>query len=360
MNHYPHHIGDFNTATRHLSRLERDVYRDMRDMYFDTEAGLDGSNFDLLARRLCCRSTEEVAALQFVLGEFFVLQEDGRYQNEECEQIIAQFQAQQTGRGQVKANENERQKRSRARRAAIFAALRSIGVVPPAKIKSDALMALCREHRVTVTDVDVLIDGVQFDVGVALQKPAGHGNVTVTDTACHGHVTGNQNQNHNHINTPQPPAGGLRDGLADALELQGHFPSHRRTRTAEVAALMAELVDSGAVTVVQLQAAAAKQSAELCRDGGKASPSALRWLRESRWLDSSVGQGQPASVAGGAGGVPADWSATRSGVIAMGERLGLGPWDQSQDRIFAAYEARVQRRLTECEQGMHSPAGEVA
>lgn len=359
MNHYPHHIGDFNTATRHLSRLERDVYRDMRDMYFDTEAGLDGSNFDLLARRLCCRTTEEVAALQFVLGEFFVLQEDGRYQNEECEQIIAQFQAQQTGRGQVKANENERQKRSRARRAAIFAALRSIGVVPPAKIKSDALMALCREHCVTVTDVDVLIDGVQFDVGAAVQKPAGHANVTVTDTPCHGDVTGNQNQNQNQI-TPQPPTGGLRDGLADALELQGHFPSHRRFRTAEVAALMAELVDAGAVTMVQLKAAAAKQSAELCRDGGKACPSTLRWLRESRWLDSSVGQGQPASVAGGAGGVPADWSATRSGVIAMGERLGLGPWDQSQDRIFATYEARVQRRLTECEQGMHSPAREAA
>lgn len=355
MNHYPHHIGDFNTATRHLSRLERDVYRDMRDMYFDTEAGLDGSNFDLLARRLCCRSTEEVAALQFVLGEFFVLQEDGRYQNEECEQIIAQFQAQQTGRGQVKANENERQKRSRARRAAIFAALRSIGVVPPAKIKSDALMALCREHRVTVTDVDVLIDGVQFDVGAAAQKPAGHGDVTVTDTPCHGGVTGNQNQNQNQI-TPQPPAGGLRDALADALELQGHFPSHRRTRTAEVGAMMAELVDNGAVTMVQLKAAAAKQSAELCRDGGKACPSTLRWLRESRWLDSSVGQGQPASVAGGAGGVPADWSATRSGVIAMGERLGLGPWDQSQDRIFATYEARVQQRLTECEQGVRSPA----
>ncbi|MGE8450704.1 MAG: DUF1376 domain-containing protein, partial [Pseudomonadales bacterium] len=38
MNHYPHHIGDFNTATRHLSRLERAIYRDMRDMYCDTEA----------------------------------------------------------------------------------------------------------------------------------------------------------------------------------------------------------------------------------------------------------------------------------------------------------------------------------
>lgn len=355
MNHYPHHIGDFNTATRHLSRLERDVYRDMRDMYFDTEAALDGSNFDLLARRLCCRTPEEVAALQFVLSEFFVLQEDGRYQNEECEQVIAQFHAQQSDRSTVRENVNERKRRSRERRAAIFSALRSIGVVPDGRIESAALMALCREHRITVTDVDVLIDGVQFDVGAAEAKPVRHGHVTVTHPPCHAAVTANQNQNHNQINTPQPPAGGLRDGLADALELQGHFPSHRRTRTAEVAALMAELVDSGAVTVVQLQAAAAKQSAELCRDGGKASPSALRWLRESRWLDSSVGQGQPASIAGG-GGVPVDWSTTRSGVIAMGVRLGLGGWDESRDRIFATYEARVQQRLTECEQGVRSPA----
>lgn len=360
MNHYPHHIGDFNTATRHLSRLERDVYRDMRDMYFDTEAALDGSNFDLLARRLCCRTPEEVAALQFVLSEFFVQQEDGRYQNEECELVIAQFHAQQSERNTVRENVNERKRRSRERRTAIFAALRSIGVVPNGRIEADALMALCREHRITVTDVDVLIDGVQFDVGAAESKPVRHGHVTVTHTPCHAAVTANQNQNHNQINTPQPPAGGPRDGLADALELQGHFPSHRRTRTAEVAALMAELVDSGAVTVVQLQAAAAKQSAELCRDGGKASPSALRWLRESRWLDSSVGQGQPASIAGGSGGVPADWSATRSGVVAMGVRLGLGEWDESRDRIFATYEARVQQRLAECERGERSPAGEAA
>lgn len=359
MNHYPHHIGDFNTATRHLSRLERDVYRDMRDMYFDTEAALDGANFDLMARRLCCRSPEEIAALQFVLAEFFVQLEDGRYQNDECELVIAQFHAQQSDRGTVKSNEKERQRRSRARRTAIFAALRSIGVVPPAKIKSDALMALCRQHSVTVTDVDVLIDGVQYDVGAASQKPARHGDVTVTDTACHADGTGNQNQNQNHI-TPQPPAGGLRDGLADALKLQESFPSHRRTRTAEVAAMMAELVDSGAVTLVQLQAAAAKQSAELCRDGGKACPSTLRWLRESRWLDSSVGQGQPASIAGGGGAVPADWSATRSSVIAMGVRLGLGEWDQSRDRLFSTYEDRVRARLTECEQGAHSPAGEAA
>ena len=37
MNYYQHHIGDFNNATRHLSLVERAIYRDLLDMYYDTE-----------------------------------------------------------------------------------------------------------------------------------------------------------------------------------------------------------------------------------------------------------------------------------------------------------------------------------
>jgi len=40
MNYYPHHIGDFNSATRHLTRIERSVYRDLIELYYDTEAPL--------------------------------------------------------------------------------------------------------------------------------------------------------------------------------------------------------------------------------------------------------------------------------------------------------------------------------
>jgi len=29
MNYFPLHIGDFNSATRHLSRLERSIYLDL-------------------------------------------------------------------------------------------------------------------------------------------------------------------------------------------------------------------------------------------------------------------------------------------------------------------------------------------
>jgi uncharacterized protein YdaU (DUF1376 family) len=40
MNHYPHHIGDFDRATRHLNRIERSIYRDLLDEYYETEKPL--------------------------------------------------------------------------------------------------------------------------------------------------------------------------------------------------------------------------------------------------------------------------------------------------------------------------------
>jgi len=324
MNTYPHHIGDFNTATRHLSRLERGLYRDMLDMYYDAETALDGSDFGLLARRLLCRSDDELAALQFLLDEYFELQDDGRYIQARCEREIEFYRQRQVGNDEVKQNVTLRKQQSRARRSAIFSALRSKGLAPSFNAKMVDLLAMCREHGVTVTDNGAHVSGGEH--------------VTAHVTACHGDVTVNQNQNQNHINTPQPPRGGECDGLAIASELQGYFPELRRTRTAEVASLIDSLVAGGAVSVDQLLTAAASQSATLSKDDGKACPAVLRWLRESRWLDT------PASTANG-GGIPSDWSSTRSGVEAMGERLGLGPWDESVDRIFADYEARVLRIL---------------
>ena len=50
MNYYQHHIGDFNNATRHLSLIERAIYRDLLDMYYDTEKAIDASNLERLNR----------------------------------------------------------------------------------------------------------------------------------------------------------------------------------------------------------------------------------------------------------------------------------------------------------------------
>lgn len=324
MNHYPHHIGDFNTATRHLSRLERGLYRDMLDMYYDTESALDGSDMARLARRLLCRTDEEVSALQFLLEEFFELQEDGQYVQARCEREFDIYRQQQVGRDVVKKNENSRQVRSRARRSAIFSALRSKGVAPSFNAKMPDLLALCREHGVIVTE-----DGAHVP---------GDSHVTARDTACHVDVTANQNQNQNHINTPQPPAGG-DVWFQAAQDVLAHFPEHRRTRAVEAAGLIRDLVGKEAVSREELVAAAKRQSKALGKDGGKACPGLPRWLRESRWLDVSV-QVAEASV-------PENWRDTRSGVIAMGMSLGLGSWDEAQEPYFARYEARVERALSQ-------------
>ena len=67
MKHYPHHIGDFDKATRHLTRIERSVYRDMIDLYYDTEQRLT-LDFDSLCRKIIARSNEESTAVQQVLN----------------------------------------------------------------------------------------------------------------------------------------------------------------------------------------------------------------------------------------------------------------------------------------------------
>lgn len=92
MNHYPHHIGDFNNATRHLTRVERSLYRDMLDLYYDTEQPLNGDT-NKLARRLLASSEEEHAAMSAVLDEFFVLEESG-WHNARCDAEIAKYKVQ--------------------------------------------------------------------------------------------------------------------------------------------------------------------------------------------------------------------------------------------------------------------------
>ena len=109
MNHYPHHIGDFNSATRHLTFVERALYRELLDVYYDTERPL---NADLarLARRVLAHTEAEREALQSVLEEFFVLQDDG-WHNARCDREIAAYrqkQEQQSKAGKASAAKRKR------------------------------------------------------------------------------------------------------------------------------------------------------------------------------------------------------------------------------------------------------------
>ena len=301
MNHYPHHIGDFDSETLHLTFVERALYRELRDLYFKTERALM-ADVQKLARRVRATTDELRAALDGLLDEFFVLQEDG-WHNDYCDVQIAAYhqkQEQQSAAGRASGVARSKSKDA-AGKASDGGGGSRTRVMPP-------------------------LDEDRPDGATVVERP-------LNDRS----TNQNQNQNQNQIITPQPPAGGNCDGLAVATELQGYFPEQRRTRLAAVADLVGELVGAGKVSGEQLLAAAASQSAMLCKDDGKACPAVLRWLRESRWLDTQA--------PGVSGAVPADWTSTRSGVEAMGVRLGLGPWDEAVDRLFSDYEARVLRIL---------------
>ncbi len=155
--------------------------------------------------------------------------------------------------------------------------------------------------------------------------------------SCTPYITGRTSIEPN--TPPTPPPGGADAGMAVAIALCAHFPEHRRTRLAEVAGEVAGLVASGDVTGEQLTQAAEQQAGQLGKDAGKACPSVLNWLRRKCWLDSAA---LPAG-----GGVPSDWRESRSGIEAMGARLGMRPYETEPGlRLLSDYLAEVERRLT--------------
>lgn len=89
MNYYQHHIGDFDKATRHLTRIERSVYRDLIELYYDTEQPLTLDRA-ALCRKILARTNEEVTAVEQTLNEFFTETATGWY-HERCESEIERY-----------------------------------------------------------------------------------------------------------------------------------------------------------------------------------------------------------------------------------------------------------------------------
>lgn len=295
MNHYPHHIGDFNNATRHLTFVERALYRELLDLYYDTEHPLIADETKL-ARRVLAHTDEQREALQSVLAEFFELREDG-WHNARCDAEIDAYQ----------------QKKEQASNAGRASGAKRKGRAPD----------------------EVALSGevASAHAGAGDAAPSGS---TDVERALNGRATNqNQNQNQNHIHPPNPPGGGAGDAMAIAQKLAGSFPVHRRTKLAMVARCITELEGEGIAASVLLDAAA-KQSSTLGREDGKACPDVLSWLRRRRWLDTAAMADAP----------PADWRATRSATEAMGKSVGLPPYEGSGYRLLSDYCAEIERRLT--------------
>ena len=93
MNFYQHHIGDYMKDTAHLSATEDGIYRRLLDAYYNRELPLP------LDHRMChkiarAQSKQERDAVDLVLGEFFVREDDGWHQKR-CDDEIAKYHVKQ-------------------------------------------------------------------------------------------------------------------------------------------------------------------------------------------------------------------------------------------------------------------------
>ena len=85
MNYYPHHIGDYKSATMHLSNEEDLAYRRLLEMYYDTEQPIPLET-QWVARRLRVGTD----ALESVLNDFFVSSEEG-WRHPRCDLVIREY-----------------------------------------------------------------------------------------------------------------------------------------------------------------------------------------------------------------------------------------------------------------------------
>lgn len=91
MNYYPHHIGDFRSGTFNMTKLERWIYRDMLDVYYDREEPFP-DNFDKIFDMIGARRVEEREIVAALLLSKFEHTERG-YVHERCEREIAAYHA---------------------------------------------------------------------------------------------------------------------------------------------------------------------------------------------------------------------------------------------------------------------------
>ena len=173
MNYYEHHIGDYDQATAHLTAVEDGIYCRLLRKYYATERALT-ADIQALQRLVRAREPEERAAVETVLNEFFVLEDDGWHQKR-CDEDIARYHERLPKSEEKRANSRERQHRARERRKQLFADLRDYGVTAPFDATTYELEELL--SRVTQSELN---EAVTHPVTQHVTQP-----VTRDNTATH-------------------------------------------------------------------------------------------------------------------------------------------------------------------------------
>jgi uncharacterized protein YdaU (DUF1376 family) len=90
VNYYEHHIGDYDSATAHLSMLEDAAYSRLMRLYYRKELPIPADVAEA-CRLIRAHSKDERKAVETVLREFFHLEADGWHQAR-CDGDIDRFQ----------------------------------------------------------------------------------------------------------------------------------------------------------------------------------------------------------------------------------------------------------------------------
>ena len=227
MHYYNFNPADFNNSARHLTLVERAIYRDLLDMYYCTEQSIDGSNMKMLARRLLCTTKEHLKALNNVLDEFFTF--DGRsrrYRNRRCEREIKNYRNKPNKNGHkdvtgshgdvtqnvtpdnVTMTAAERQKKVRQERKQMTHDLVSIGVTVDKSLKIGDLRSLHAQHiedikqHVTKIVTDKSSDDVTSTVTTGHMQC--HNNHAQNDAITKNQELPTNNQLNNYSNSNSP------------------------------------------------------------------------------------------------------------------------------------------------------------
>lgn len=144
MNYYPFHIGDYLSATRHLSWEEDAAYRRLLDTYYTTEKPLP-AELRAVCRLVLATTDSQREAVETVLGEFFELTPDG-WINGRADAEIQAMRDKQVENEVRDSHERDRMRRHRERRAEMFAALRTVGIIPPWDVSTKELQRLHDDH----------------------------------------------------------------------------------------------------------------------------------------------------------------------------------------------------------------------
>ena len=144
MNYYPFHIGDYVSATRHLSWTEDAAYRRLLDTYYVTEKALP-LDVEVVCAMVRADTEEHRLAVCTVLDEFFERTTVG-WINRRCEREIAAYQKRKLNHWTASLTRPQRTAIAGERRAA------KLNATPSWLTKADRLdIAAMYERAATLT-----------------------------------------------------------------------------------------------------------------------------------------------------------------------------------------------------------------